>query len=136
MYLPVPHPVCTEHASGHVSGGIGGLCCVTTQHCWQYSLLHQLSYLCHPYWFRPLPLPLAKFCGLPLGSYKEDCAVLQHNTVGSTHCYTTCPPCATPIGSFHYALPFATFCGLPLGSYREVSALCERIVSVYRLNLL
>jgi hypothetical protein len=66
----------------------------------------------------------------------EVCAVLQHNIVGSTHCYTTCPPCATPIGSFHDALPLATFCGLPLGSYREVSALCERIVSVYHLNLL
>ena len=30
----------------------------------------------------------------------------------------------------------ATFCGLPLSSYGGVSALCDRIVSVYGLNLL
>ena len=32
------------------------------------------------------------------------CTVLKHNIVGSTHCYTTCPPCVTPIGSFNLSL--------------------------------
>ena len=61
---------------------------------------------------------------------EEFCVVLQHNTVGSTHCYTTCPPRATPFGSSHFRLPLSTFCPLPLSSYGGVSALCEGILSV------
>jgi len=30
----------------------------------------------------------------------EVCAVLQQNTVGSTHCYTTCPPCVNLLVSY------------------------------------
>jgi len=40
---------------------------------------------------------------------EEVCAVLQHNTVGSTHCLATCPP--------YWFLPFSPFTWLHFVRY-------------------
>ena len=70
LYLPAPHSVCTEHPSGHVSGGRGGLCSVTIQHCWKYSLLHIMLSCATPIGSIHYLLPLATFCWVPLTSYR------------------------------------------------------------------